>query len=100
MSKFVLSPYAQNDFREIKSYYIREAGREVAQMMLAELRQAIRDLADRPGIGHKRTDLAADDILFWPVRSYLIVYRRQPKRIEIVGVLHGARDIPSILPYR
>jgi toxin ParE1/3/4 len=29
--------------------------------------------------------------------KYLIFYRVRPKRIEVVRVLHGARDIDSIL---
>ena len=48
-------------------------------------------------IGHTRTDLSSQSVSFWPVGAYYIVYRPQQHPIEIVRILHGARDIPSIL---
>jgi antitoxin ParD1/3/4/toxin ParE1/3/4 len=51
-------------------------------------------------MGHKREDLTAYPILFWPVGAYLILYRAQQEFIEIVAVTQGARDIPSFLRQR
>ena len=34
---------------------------------------------------------------FFLVYSYLIVYRHEAKRLQIVRVLHAARDVQSIL---
>ena len=53
-------------------------------------------IAANTRIGHKREDLTHKAVLFWPVGSYLIVYRAQPS-IEIVRVLHAARDLRKIL---
>jgi antitoxin ParD1/3/4/toxin ParE1/3/4 len=36
-------------------------------------------------------------VKFWPVYSYLIVYSPDTRPLEIVRVLHGARDIAPIL---
>ena len=50
-----------------------------------------------PGMGHFRSDLAAEPLRFWRVRNYLVVYRSEKTPIEIVRVLHGARDAQVIL---
>lgn len=43
------------------------------------------------------TDLASESLRFWPVYSYLIIYRPNSEPIEVVRVLHGARDISAIM---
>ena len=48
-------------------------------------------------VGHRREDLTAYPILFWPVGAYLVIYRVQDVQIEIVAVTQGARDIPTFL---
>lgn len=55
-------------------------------------------LAQSPGLGHTRDDLTSLPLRFWPVFSYLIVYDPARRPIEIVRVLHGARDLRRILP--
>jgi antitoxin ParD1/3/4/toxin ParE1/3/4 len=53
-----------------------------------------------PGIGHRRSDLTSADVRFFPVYSYLIVYRPTTKPLPIVAVLHGARDVLALLKKR
>jgi plasmid stabilization system protein ParE len=57
-------------------------------------------LASDPGIGHRRSDLTARDVRFFPVYSYLIVYRPSTKPLQVVAVLHGARDMLRLLKKR
>jgi plasmid stabilization system protein ParE len=59
-------------------------------------------LAQWPYSGHSRPDLTPKKVLFWPADSYLIVYRagEMGSPIQIVAVLHGARDVPAILDDR
>ena len=59
--------------------------------------EAFRALAAMPGMGHFRQDLTEAPLLFWPVASYLIVYRPETEPLEIIRVLHGARDLIEIL---
>jgi plasmid stabilization system protein ParE len=47
-----------------------------------------------------RTDLTSKNVRFWPVGSYLVVYRDHPDGVQIVAVLHGSRDVPSVLDAR
>ena len=50
-----------------------------------------------PEIGHLRADLTSSDIRFWPVGSYLVVYRLQADGVEIIRILSGYRDIVALL---
>jgi len=100
MSRFVLAPQAAEDIERILSYIERDDP-TAADRLQARLWGAFRRLAEFPEAGHARKDLAGDrPILFWPVGRYLILYRVRSGVVEIVAVLHGRRDIPSVLPER
>jgi plasmid stabilization system protein ParE len=96
MKKYVLGQGAELDLDEIWEY-IAQGSIDAADRWIGKLFDAFDALALAPGMGHKREDLTAYPILFWPVGSYLILYRVQSERIEIVAVTQGARDIPSFL---
>jgi len=68
-----------------------------ARRVRLQIFDACQRIAKNPGIGHKREDLTDKPVLFWPVGSYLIIYNPTKKPVEIVRVLHGARNIPSLL---
>jgi toxin ParE1/3/4 len=53
-------------------------------------------LARRPNLGRSRPELAPE-LRSFPVGQYVIFYVPLPQGVEIVRVLHGARDIESIL---
>jgi plasmid stabilization system protein ParE len=61
------------------------------------LDDAMQLLADNPGIGHLRSDLTPQDVRFWPVFKYLVIYRPDTKPLEVVRVLHGGRDVRRLL---
>lgn len=96
MARYILSPRARVDLQSIWSFIAVE-NREAADRMIDELLAAFEYLADWPGSGHTRRDLTERNFLFWPVRSYLVVYREKQAPLQIVAILHGARDIPSVL---
>ena len=33
----------------------------------------------------------------WPVGSYLVIYISEKQPIKIVAVVHGVRDVPSVI---
>jgi plasmid stabilization system protein ParE len=99
MTEYVLSTGAEFDLDEIWEYIALDNIRS-ADRWIGKLFDAFDALARNPGIGHRREDLTTYPILFWPVGAYLILYRVQTKRIEIVAVTQGARDIPSFLHRR
>ena len=96
MNEYVLSTGAEEDLNEIWEYIALDNIR-AADRWIGKLFDAFDTLARNPGMGHKREDLTAYPILFWPVGLYLILYRAQKEFIEIVAVTQGARDIPSFL---
>jgi antitoxin ParD1/3/4/toxin ParE1/3/4 len=95
-NRFVLTAAARADLTEI-SDYTRQESPAAARRVRDELREAMRRLAQMPGMGHLREDLADEPLRFWPVYSYLIIYRPETDPLEIVRVLHGARDVRAIL---
>lgn len=99
MKEYVLSVQAELDLDEIWSY-IAQDKIDAADRWIARLFDAFDALARTPRMGHTRKDLTDYPVLFWPVGAYLILYRVQPKRIEIVAVTQGSRDIPSFLRCR
>ena len=96
MSRFILSPEARDDLDEIIDYIARDSP-QAARRVLEKIKDAIVLLAEMPMIGHLREDLTEEPLRFWPVYSYLIIYRFERKPLEIVRILHGARDVKSIL---
>lgn len=96
MTRFVLTPAAKADLEEIVDF-IREDSPDAAQRVLRELRESMSKLARMPEMGHFREDLCDEPLRFWSVYSYLIVYRPQIRPLQILRVLHSARDVRTLL---
>ncbi len=96
---FRLAPEAAADLREIWRYIAADSVHAAKRFRL-KLLDACRQLGMNPGMGHTREDLTDQALLFWPVGSYLIIYRADRGPIEIVAVAHGSRDIPAFLRRR
>ncbi len=93
---FVLTLRAEQDIEEIWDY-IAADNIDAADRVLKSLETGIARLAKRPGIGHMREDLADRRHRFYLVYSYLIVYRIATKPLQIIRILHAARDVQSVL---
>ncbi len=98
MAEIVFSPRARRDLIEIW-IYIAEDDIDAADRLVALIEGAIAGLADLPGMGHERRDLTDQDVRFWPVGSYLIIYR-DSKPMEIVRILSAYRDVAALLDDR
>ena len=96
MKKYLLTGPAKDDLREIIAY-LRDRSPQAAKRVRTKLGEAMRQLAEMPSVGHLREDLADEPLRFWSVYSYLIVYRPDTEPLQIIRVLHGARDIKTIL---
>jgi toxin ParE1/3/4 len=99
-ARFVLAPQAAADLVEIWSYVRRHSSVAMADRVESVIRDRIAFLAGAPGAGHWRRDLTDEDVKFFPVYSYLIVYRPKTKPLQIVSILHGLRDLQGILKDR
>lgn len=96
MSRFVLTPAAREDLEEIFDV-IAEDSPDAALRVVQNLRESMRKLARMPKMGHYRKDLCDEPLRFWQVYSYLIIYRPETRPLQILRVLHSARDVRSIL---
>jgi plasmid stabilization system protein ParE len=77
--------------------YLVEDSIDAAGRVLDAIENAFYKLAKTPNIGHFREDLADKHHKFFLVYSYLIVYRYQTKPLQIIRILHAARDIQVLL---
>lgn len=96
MKTFRLSAQAAREVENIWEYIAKDDVAAASRVRL-EFYEAFQKLADRPGIGHTRHDLTGQPVRFWPVRSYLVVYKADSRPLEIVRVVHGARDLTRLL---
>ncbi len=94
--RFTLTRSARNDLEEIWEYIARDSV-DAADRVLREIEQAVNRLGETPGIGHLRPDLSTLGSRFFAVYSYLLVYRAEAQPIIILRVLHGARDVQTLL---
>jgi plasmid stabilization system protein ParE len=99
VSGYVLSPDADLDLEGIWDY-IAADNIEAADRWIEKLFDAFEALAQNPMMGHTREDLTSYPVRFWPVGSYLVIYRARKPVIEIVAVTQGSRDIPAFLDKR
>jgi plasmid stabilization system protein ParE len=75
----------------------RTLSREAADRVESVILNKCVYLADFPDAGHWRQDLTSEAVRFFSVYSYLIVYRPETKPLQVVGSLHGSRDVAGIL---
>jgi plasmid stabilization system protein ParE len=96
VASFVLSAPAASDLREIHAY-IAADDPAAARRVLGHLRDAMHRLAELPGLGHVRDDLATRRCGCGRCTPYLVIYRPETRPLQIVRVLSGYRDIATVL---
>lgn len=97
MTGYRITPRAERDLREILEYIAEEAGVDRALHVHGKLLEALELLGSRPGAGRVREDLAEANVRWWPVLKFVVVYEAERSPIEILRVLHGMRDLPTLL---
>jgi|SRR5579864_2129288 len=95
--RYLLAPEAAADLVQIWRYIKKQSSIDMAERVEAVIRDRIAFLAENPGAGHWRKNLTEQPVKFFPVYSYLIVYRPGTKPLQIVSILHGRRDVQQIL---
>jgi|SRR5579884_162415 len=99
-SRYVLAPETARDLVDIWFYIKNQTDKKVADRIESAIRNRIEFLANHPGVGHWRRDLTELEVKFFPVFSYLIVYRHKTKPLQVISILHGRRDVEKILQTR
>lgn len=89
-----LVPRAEVDLAAAIDYITPESPRAASRMLVA-VERACGLLGDNPYLGRARPELGRDT-RSWVVGRYLILYRPVEGGIEVVRVVHGARDLDAI----
>lgn len=85
------TPLAAKDLEEIW-FFVAQDDPAAADRLLDTFDERIGLLADNPHMGPTRPDIAKD-LRHHPVGNYLLLYRIIDGGIELVRVVHGARDL-------
>ncbi|MBD0327853.1 MAG: type II toxin-antitoxin system RelE/ParE family toxin [Pyrinomonadaceae bacterium] len=94
MAIILKKPLAEADLLDIWNFIANDSW-EKADRLLEKIDNQLKILASNPGMGRKRDSLAPN-LRSFPVGNYLIFYLPINEGIEVIRILHGARDIPSL----
>lgn len=89
------SAQADLDLLEIWSH-VAHINPDAADALLDAFEEKALKLARHPKLGPAREDIA-DALRIFPVGNYVLLYREIPGGIELVRVVHGARNLYFIL---
>jgi len=90
----LVTPLARQDLSDIWDY-LAENSVERADKLLALIHKKCLALAEFPEMGRARHELLVN-LHSFAVRNYVIFYQPISDGIEVLRVLHGARDIPHV----
>lgn len=92
----LIRPAAQTDLIEIGDYIALDNPARALTFVIEIENLIVRDIANRPESFAARPDLGSG-IRVARHRRYLVFFTYDANRIEIIRVLHGSRDLPTIL---
>jgi plasmid stabilization system protein ParE len=96
---FVVSPEARANLFSIWEFIAGDSI-DAADSVTEEIEKWFGRLAEMPGMGHFLENVMDRHFKFWRVHSYLICYRWDVLPIQIVAVVHGARDLDAFFENR
>lgn len=95
---FVLTASASRDIDEILDYVLEHNGPNRALHIHRKLYDGLSKVASKPKLmGHARDDLADETLRVFAVFSYLIIYQPDSAPVQIIRVIHGARDLSQVI---
>lgn len=94
--RFFILETADREIDAQVAYYAEHAGAALAERFYAAVKATCRDLVDNPGHGRRfeSANAALVGVRTWLVHGFpfVVYYREVDGGIEIIHVLHGARD--------
>jgi toxin ParE1/3/4 len=94
MPTLSIRPLAEADLLDIWDF-IAEDSEAKADRFLDVLNQKLQAIAQMPGMGRRREELAPG-LRSFPVRNYSLFYQITEDGIDVVRVIHGSRDIEAL----
>jgi plasmid stabilization system protein ParE len=102
VTPYSLTSLAKADIFRIWSY-IAEDNEAAADRVEQAIYDACAFVAEAPLRGHSRSEITNRTLCFWTLTrypNYTVVYRFEPPALQVVAVLHGKRNMKSILKLR
>ncbi len=96
---FVLTPEAKSDLQQIL-LDIAEDSPDTAERLRLEFYEGLLALGRSPSTGHYRDELLSRKYRFWNFYSYVVAYVWEARPIEVISVVHGARDLEVFFSLR
>ena len=96
MRKLIWTDPAVNDLQAM-SDYISKDSEYFASIFIGELIQSVEKLIEFPEIGRMVPEYQRKDIRELIVQSYRIIYQIEDKRILILIVVHGRRELLELM---
>lgn len=94
---YALSRSAEDDLHEILVYVADESGSNRALHVHSSFVAAFELLAEIPGSGSRRVEITGDQLRWWRVFNWLVLYDPESSPVMILRVVHGARALDRIL---
>jgi toxin ParE1/3/4 len=94
MAEIIKLSRATDDLAEIWDYIAEDSDTQ-ADVFIDTIDRKLRLLADQPNLGRSRHELA-ENLRSFPIGRYVIFYIVMPSCIQVVRVLHSARDLAPI----
>lgn len=94
MTRYSITPIAKQDLTEIYEY-VASNNLEAAGKLIDRFTVQFEKLSKMPLTGKSRPELIPD-CRSVPVGRYIVFYRATSKDVQILRVLHGARNIQEI----
>lgn len=95
MLRIVFTPTARRDLSDIGAYIAVDHPIN-AERVLRGIRRHVQALAANPAMGRSRPEVG-EEVRSFPSGTYMIFYRLRRDMLEVLAVVHGARDIRRAL---
>jgi toxin ParE1/3/4 len=94
MSRVLYSPASDRDIDEIWRYIAQDSVLQ-ADRLIAKFRTKLQHLAEWHTMGRPRPELG-ESCRSYPFRKYCFYFRPHDDGIEVIRILHSARDLDQI----
>ena len=88
------TPVAKEHLREIWEYTVAKWGTDQAEKYLLGIDEQLALIAENPEMGFDHPKITPG-CRSYPYESHVIFYLLTPDEVQVVGVLHGRRDLPN-----
>ncbi len=99
VSRLVVTRTAKTDIRSIWRYIAEDSPRH-ADLVEEAIYETCYAVAKTPGMGHPRPEITSRNVLFLSVSGYdryVVVYASERNSVKVLRVLHGARNLQSLI---